>query len=69
MVNEKGKYIGEPTVTIHRYHGTPEEVAYYRKNFEDALSHMESAYYGFPVKVTLDWTEFDKHAKTLKFDN
>ena len=24
---------------------------------------------GYPTEVTLDWTEFDEHAKTLEFDN
>ena len=40
MVNEKGKYIGEPKVTIHRRHGTPEEVARNRENFRQVLSKI-----------------------------
>ena len=40
MVNEKGKYIGEPKVIIHRRHGTPEEVARNRENFRKALCNV-----------------------------
>ena len=69
MVNETGTYIGEPTVIIHRRHGTPEEVARNRENFRKALCKMYSEVNGYPTEVTLDWTEFDEHAKTLEFDN
>ena len=69
MVNEKGKYIGEPTVIIHRRHGTPEEVARNRENFRQVLCKIYTRINGYPTKVTLDWTDFDEHAKPLEFDN
>ena len=69
MIDEKGRDIGEPTVNIIRRHGTPEEVAYYRENFRLALSRFYSSIYGRPVKITLDWTEFDEHAKDLEYIN
>ena len=47
----------------------PEEVARNRENFRQALCKMYSEVNGYPTEVTLDWTEFDEHAKTLEFDN
>ena len=69
MVNEKGKYIGEPKVTVYRQHGAPREVEFYRENFRKTLCKVYSHLNGYPTEITLDWTDFDEHAKTLEYIN